>query len=58
MTPLKKKKAEWLFWGLAAGAFPFLLLWLLPRLLGFDELIQEEFLLAFFNLCPGFLQEQ
>jgi len=50
----EKKKAEWLFWGLAAGAFPFLLLWLLPRLLGFDELIQEEFLLAFLIFVPVF----
>ncbi|HAY34447.1 MAG TPA: HAMP domain-containing sensor histidine kinase [Ignavibacteria bacterium] len=50
----EKKKAEWIFWGLAAGAFPFLLLWLLPRLLGFDELIQEEFLLAFLIFVPVF----
>lgn len=50
----ERKKTEWVFWGLAAGASPFLLLWLLPRLLGFNEIIQEEFLLAFLVLVPVF----
>lgn len=50
----EKKKAEWIFWGLAAGAFPFLLLWVLPQLLGIGELIQEEFLLAFLIFVPLF----
>lgn len=50
----EKKKTEWIFWGLAAGAGPFLLLWLVPRLLGFKEIIQEEFLLVFLILVPIF----
>lgn len=50
----EKKKTEWIFWGLSAGAGPFLLLWLLPRLLGFREVIQEEFLLVFLILVPVF----
>lgn len=50
----ERKKTEWVFWGLAAGASPFLLLWLLPRLLGFNEIIQEEYLLAFLILVPLF----
>ena len=50
----EKKKTEWIFWGLAAGAGPFLLLWLVPRLLGFNEFIQEEYLLAFLILVPIF----
>ncbi|MBK8981608.1 MAG: hypothetical protein IPM38_04625 [Ignavibacteria bacterium] len=50
----ERKKAEWIFWGLAVGVFPFMLLWLLPRLLGFEELFQEEFLLAFLIFVPAF----
>lgn len=50
----ERKKIEWIFWGIAAGACPFLLLWLLPRLLGFKEFIPEEFLLAFLVLVPAF----
>ena len=49
-----KKKTEWIFWGLCAGAFPFLLLYLLPSLLGLKEIIPEEFLLAFLVLVPVF----
>ena len=50
----EKKKIEWIFWGLAAGVFPFLFLWLLPRILGFNEIIREEFMLAFMILVPAF----
>ena len=50
----ERKRTEWIFWGLAAGACPFLLLWLLPRLLGFNELIPEEYLLVFMILVPVF----
>jgi len=49
-----KAKTEWIFWGLAVGACPFLLLWLLPRVLGFHELISEEYLLSFMILVPVF----
>ncbi|MBL8007111.1 MAG: hypothetical protein JNJ56_06235 [Ignavibacteria bacterium] len=49
-----RKKIEWIFWGLLVGAGPFLLLWLFPRLMGFNELIPEEFLLAFLILVPVF----
>jgi len=51
---MDKNKTEWIFWGLAVGACPFLLLWLLPRVLGFNELIPEEYLLAFMILVPVF----
>ncbi|MBK8552692.1 MAG: hypothetical protein IPL53_17145 [Ignavibacteria bacterium] len=50
----ERKKIEWIFWGIAAGACPFLLLWLLPRLLGIKEFIPEEFLLVFLVLVPAF----
>lgn len=50
----ERKKIEWVFWGMAVGVFPFQLLWLLPRLLGFKEIIAEEFLLAFMILVPVF----
>lgn len=53
VTP-ERKKIDWIFWGLAAGVSPFMLLWLLPRLLGFHELIAEEFLLIFLILVPVF----
>lgn len=49
-----RKKTEWIFWGLAAGAGPFLLMWLVPRLIGLKEIIPEELLLAFLVLVPVF----
>ena len=52
--PTEKYKMKWIFWGLAAGVYPFLLLWLLPGLLGFNELIREEYLLAFMVFVPIF----
>jgi two-component system sensor histidine kinase ComP len=50
----ERKKIEWIFWGLAAGACPFLLLWLLPQVLGLQEVVREEILLAFLILVPVF----
>jgi len=50
----ERKKIEWIFWGLAAGACPFLLLWLLPQVLGLKEVVREEILLAFLILVPVF----
>lgn len=50
----EKYKMKWIFWGLTAGVYPFLLLWLLPGLLGFSELIPEEYLLAFMVFVPVF----
>ncbi len=50
----ERKKTEWIFWGLATGVCPFLLLWLLPRLLGFEELVKEEYLLVCLILVPVF----
>ncbi|MBK8552475.1 MAG: hypothetical protein IPL53_15945 [Ignavibacteria bacterium] len=48
----ERKKTEWIFWGLAAGVCPFLLFWLLPKLLGYKELIKEEYLLLFLIIVP------
>lgn len=48
----ERKKTEWIFWGLAAGVCPFLLFWLLPNLLGYEELIKEEYLLLFLIIVP------
>ena len=50
----EKHKMKWIFWGLTAGVYPFLLLWLLPGLLGFNEIIREEYLLAFMVFVPLF----
>lgn len=50
----ERKKTEWIFWGLAAGVSPYLLLWLLPKLIGFNEIIPEEYLLIFLMLVPVF----
>ncbi len=50
----EKKKIEWIFWGLSVGVFPFLFLWLLPDLMGYKDLIREEYLLAFLIFVPVF----
>lgn len=50
----ERKKTEWIFWGIATGVCPFLFLWLLPRIFGYNELIREEFLLMFMILVPVF----
>lgn len=50
----EKHKMKWIFWGLTAGVYPFLLLWLLPGLLGYKEIIREEYLLALMVFVPVF----
>ncbi len=41
-----------IFWGILLGAAPFLLLSILPQILGRSELIREEFTLIFFLFIP------
>ncbi len=50
----ERKKIEWIFWGLAAGACPFLFLYLMPQVFGLHEVVREEILLSFLILVPVF----
>lgn len=50
----ERKKIEWVFWGLAVGASPFLLLYIVPQVFGVKEVVREEILLSFLILVPVF----
>lgn len=47
-----KRKILWIFWGLSAGVFPFLIFWVIPVTTGLPVLIPEEVLLAFLVFVP------
>jgi signal transduction histidine kinase len=46
------RRLRLIFWGILCGAVPFLLLSILPQILGRSELIREEFTLIFFLFIP------
>lgn len=47
-----RRKIEWVFWGMALGAGPFILFWLVPRIFGLPYILSEEFILAFLIFIP------
>jgi signal transduction histidine kinase len=48
----ERRRTEWILWGTAVGVAPFLFLQNVPRLLGSQILIPEEFSLAFLIVIP------
>lgn len=51
-TKEERTKVEWLFWGLAGGASPFLIFWIVPRVFPVPAFFKEEYLLAFLVIIP------
>jgi signal transduction histidine kinase len=47
-----QRRLRLIFWGILLGAAPFLLVSILPQILGRSELIREEYTLIFFLLIP------
>ena len=48
----EKRKLEWIFWGISAGAGPFIIFWLIPGIFGLPYLINEEIILALLIVIP------
>ncbi len=48
----ERRKTEWILWGAAVGASPFLFLQIVPQLFGSSMLIPEEFSMAFLLIIP------
>ncbi|MBS1519342.1 MAG: hypothetical protein JSS91_14765 [Bacteroidetes bacterium] len=51
-TRKEKSRLEWIFWGLSAGAGPFIFFWLIPGIFGLDFPVKEDILLSFLILIP------
>lgn len=48
----EKAQLEWIFWGAALGASPYILFLLIPGILGSKPLFKEEIVLSFLILIP------
>jgi signal transduction histidine kinase len=47
-----RRKVQWALWGLMTGVMPYILFWVIPNLLNFGLLINEEYSIAFLILIP------
>lgn len=51
-TEERRSQIQWIFYGLAVGVFPFLLLYQIPILLGLKPVVTEELAAVFFAAIP------
>ena len=51
--PTLRKKLRWVVYGVTVGAAPFLLLWVLPRLIMQQSLVPEELIVSMLVLIPA-----
>jgi signal transduction histidine kinase len=51
-TPVNRNKVQWVFGGILWGSFPFIFLWNLPQIFGYNPLIPEWIYVIFLLLTP------